>query len=1501
MSDKWNDLTFDIKTCTDCIPGPKVICRGNPEAKILIVGQAPGHEEAKQGKPFVGPAGQVLDKALASVGLTEKDVLITNPVFAWPRGPDDRLPTPAEIEHGHQHLLSMLELLKPGPVLIIALGAVAVRQFVNSPWGITRLSGQLQDGNNLLLPYPTFPIVHPAAILHNPSLQSAWDQAWRNLVPVLERLLHRDTEEEIKLTEQEWGPEQALTHLHVHSEYSKLDGHATIKELVREARRVGFRTLSLTDHGTLAGWISFYRQATEVGIKPILGVEAYLANSRANNADYMHLVMLAEDLAGYQTLIQLQSRASAEATGNKAILIWDDLEALNGKASGIVVLTGCTSGVVGKPALRNRPEDAKSNVERLMRIFGPTHVHLEVQGHAGWEPQLLVNEMCLQLAADLNLKLVATGDTHYVGHDGWEVQDIMLAIRDHQIIDYPGRFRYDIHDLWLKTTDEILEDLVASGLTEEQAQAAIANSRSIAESCNVEVPRGKNVLPKPPIPAGTDTNVFFRDIVEKGFQRRLPDKLIDSTYRERLAYELNLYESKGFVDYMLIVWDLVNWTKANGIATGPGRGSVAGSLVAYVLGITDVDPILHDIIMERFISEVRTDMPDIDLDFENEKRDVVVQHLQDTYGQNNVIRIGTDVRFKGRLVLRDIGRVMSIPREDIDPVSNAIIYRSGGDSRANYTIEDSFQQFEVCKRFDRKHPKVRQRAIQLEGRVHNYGTHASGVLLTPWTVTQWVPTEKRNGVLTTAWNMLDVEWLGLLKLDILGITGLSIMRVCLELVKERHNETPNLVAIPLNDLPTLAAFARRYTVGVFQFGSLGLQRLCERMFKARMRASARGVQLPNGGSASKGSKGLGGSGDSDDGAERTPIESVEAQGTQGVVHRNLQSPYPQGVSTNSGAISAPELPLTFEDLVALNTLHRPAMLNIGLHQEYVYRVEGVRPVVYLHPIQEKHLKNTYGIAMYQEQIMMICHELGGLTWEHVGLIRKIISKRQGVEIFSKARDQFVEGAVKNNCDPKIAAEIFTQMSHAGAYAFNRAHACAYTMLAYQQMWLKVHYPLEYHAALLACENVDEIKPAYIRSARIAGVTVLPPDVSRSKTAYSLDGDAIRCGLADIVNVGIAAATAITKKQPYTSFADFIIRIDRRLVHSRTVEHLIIAGAFRNLHRNTKALLAAWKEVTEQVTRKGLADAHRQRTLDGETAFLPSVMDRLRLLDLEEDFTPEEEEQLAHTVLRFPGAAHPIAAYADDLKLVHPSVGLIPINAVDTDTGHDSILVSGIVTAHNWKIEGLEGGMFREQDNRAASEDMEGHKYVHLNVEDGTDFILAHFDRKLYQKHKEALEQADGWPILAEGHVRAGTYKVVVSNFVRLDEWATKVRKGESLTPFERRLLRHPMLDTQPAPNGAKRIWHLAALWALGSRIRVLALPTWVKEYDKSWRVCLQDLRDGTVVSKSITVWSDAAQQFGEELRSGVPCLIDLLPSRDREDQWSVSLRHGCKVAYVGGT
>ncbi len=1641
-----------MKLCDECGPGPRAVARGNPEAHILLVGQAPGREEAHQGKPFVGPAGKVLDKALASVGLTEADVLITNPVFFWPRNPDDRTPTPDEVAHGRQHLDEIIEHMKPA--LIIPLGATAVKLFVDSPWGITKLSGQMQKNN-------VFPIIHPAAVLHNPAMTALWDQSWRNLIPVLQQIGARTVDEAPQ--EVPWGPEQPFVHLHNHSEYSKLDGHQTVDEMLREARRKGFRTIALTDHGTLAGWMAFYRGCEKYGVKPILGLEAYIAESR-NAREYMHLVLLAKNLAGYQALIKAQSQANIEQTASKPVIPWDDLIQLR---DNVIALTACTSGVFGKPTLRGETAKARQNVERLISLIGQGNVFLEVQPHPGWEPQRVVNVAAAELSPKMGVGMAATNDNHYVEPNGWETQDVMLALRDHVHLDMPDRNKYDIHDLYIKDVSSVMSGLVGSGLTDEQARKAVANALAIAALCNVKVPIGRNVLPKPRTPENVESNAFFKGLAWSGLEARRPEKVNDAAYRQRMEYELGLYESRGFVDYMLIVWELVNWAKSSGIATGPGRGSVSGSLVAFCLNVTDVDPIEHDVIMERFVSEVRTDMPDIDMDFQDNRREDVIKHLAEVYGSYNVVRLGTEIRSKGRLVLRDVARVLGIPKEEIDPVAGSVIYRSGGDARANYTIEDSFAQFEVAKKFDKKYPKVRKYAAGLEGRVRNYGTHASGIMVTPWPVTDWVPVERRGDFVCTAWTMEDAEYLGLLKLDVLGITGLNFVSTCLDLVEKRTGAKPDLGHLTLEDEATLQAFANRETVGVFQFGSLGLRRLCERLARAK-----------NG-------------------------------------------------------------KLTFSDLATLNTLHRPAMLNIGLHQEYVYRVAGSHQVAYEHPVMEKHLGSTFGIAMYQEQIMMICRELGGLSWEHVGLIRKIISKKQGVELFSKARDQFVAGAVANGCDREVATRIFNTISHAGcvsgdtqvrvpsangshdmyrtihdlyqkrqnwrtrkrpllmsmyddgrlrpnemiaavytgiqqtyrvktksghtihatkdhffltpdgmyplsdlapdsyvcvtdfkrpkrnykktglgpgrhglhgpvapdpwsptrrkkywrqrllaeigccercgskrylvlhhenedrednrrrnlhllckachqrqhrrsmrrytvgydsyfspissvtphrleptydiamaqpphdyvangfivhnSYAFNKAHAVGYSMLAYRQMWLKVHYPLEYHAALLMCETSEELKPEYIRSARRFGIKVVPPDINLSRADYGSDGEVIRCGLASIDGVGYAAAQAIVKGQPYDSFADLVVRVDRRLVHAKVIERLIKACTLKSLHPNTKALLESAKEIANEALRDGSALRGRQKTLDGSTAFVASLRDKLQMLVLNPEWSEQEEHVAMRSVLQFPGEEHPFVSYKPLLGMIDKANGLRSLSSVDFDKGEDNILVAGIVTRHNWKIEGLEGGAYRDVGEGS---DLEGHKYVHLNIEDDTDFLMAHFDKAMYQRYKDVLERPDGYPIVCEGHVRPAMSKVYVANFVVLEEWAAKVRGGEPLTAFERRLVRHPMSELKGwSVNSTCRVSQVRNLWALGLKVKVLAAPIWVREGEKVWQVLLQDINDDGPANLAVLVWPDAARQFGDELKSGLPLFVEVMPMQEN-DRWCVSGRHGCRVEYA---
>ena len=1409
LIDDWKAFLLDVKACEQCGPGPRAVFRGNPEAQILIVGQAPGRQEAKEGKPFVGPAGKQLDRALASVKLTEADVLITNPVFFWPQGAEgDRKPTTDELAHGMSHLRWIQEHMKLK--LIITLGDVACRQFVNSPWPISRLNGQLQEGN-------VFPIIHPAATLHQPQMLPLWEQAWRSLAPVLRRLfesgettgLSKDGMDigagaggialrETDLTTVPWGPEQPFIHLHNHTEYSRLDGHQTVEEMLQECRRKGYHSIAVTEHGTLAGWMAFYREAKRAEVKPILGLEAYIAKTRTAR-EYEHIVFIARDLEGYQGLIKLQSKASLDQAGHHPIIEWDELVQLKG----VYALTACTGGVFGKKFLRGDEDGAIANLKKLIGTFGKDRVFLEVQPHVGWEPQLLLNQGAVQWAGRLGIGLVATNDNHYVEPNGWEVQDIMMCIRDHTYLETPDRMKYDIHDLYIKDADSVKRGLVASGLSEEQAQRAMDNAVRIGDDCNIEVPRGTNVLPDLTWLKGEDMVEFFKARIQEGFAYRLSDKQDDAVYLERIRSETDIIIKKGFVKYMLLVWELVHWAREHGIMVSPGRGSVSGSLAAYCLGITSVDSVAQGTLMERFLSEFRTDEPDIDLDIEDARRHEAIQHLKDIYGDPNVVRLGTEVRAHGRMTLRDVGRVLGIAKPELDPVANAIVQRSGGDARFDYSIEDSFTQFDVCKRFDSKYPKVRKYASQLEGRIRGYSTHACGLLMTPWSVNDWVPLERRNGEIVSAWTLDDAKYLGLLKLDVLGITALNMFSVAKNLIEERRGVIIDPWKITFDDERVLAAFAARDTTGIFQFGSPGLKRLCEQLGRA------------------KGGK------------------------------------------------------LIFSDLAVLNTLHRPAMLNIGLHTEYVYRVAGRRPVTYEHPIMERLLKDTYGVAMYQESIMMICRELAGLSWAHVGDIRKIISKREGYEAFQKARDLFVNGAVKNGCDFAVAERIFNTISHSGSYAFNKSHAVGYATLAYWQMWLKVHYPTEYHAAILMCERDEGYRSEYIRSAWKSGIKFLWPDINKSDVGFTIEGDAIRIGLGAIDGVGPGAAKAALAGRPYKNIIDFVSRVERKIVNTRVTEHLVMGGAFKNLHPNTKGLLSVWKELTEEALKNG-SSTHRQMTLFGANAYVLGATERLGMLIFEEEFTPQEEYEMFRAAVSFPAESHPITSYVKELGLVDPTIGLHKLREIDTDQGCDDVVVAGIVTFHNWKIEGLEGGAYRE-----AGGGMEEHKYVHLNIEDETDFIMTHFDRFMYQQFKEQLEAPDGWPIICEGNVRPGMSKLYVQNFTDLDKWVKKLNDGQNMSAFEKRLRHHPMREY--AKLEGTRIWQLDSLWPMGVKVKVLALPVWVKASEKIWRICLQDINGSGPVSKQAIAWSSTFTKCGEELKSQLPLWLELAPMAENAE------------------
>lgn len=977
-----------------------------------------------------------------------------------------------------------------------------------------------------------------------------------------------------------------FVHLHTHSEYSLLDGAGRIKDLVRRAREMEMPALAITDHGVMYGVIDFYQAARQEGIKPVIGCEVYVAprsrhdrQPQQDSSPY-HLVLLAENNRGYSNLVQLVSRAYLEGFYYKPRV---DHELLAEYHEGLIALSSCLAGEVPALFLQGRPEEARQAAAFYREVFGPNNFFLELQDH-GLEEQRRVNPFLVELAGQAGLPLVVTNDAHYIYREQARVHDVLLCIQTGKILEDTNRLRFGSQEFYLKSPQQMQQ--LFPDLPE-----AWQNTRYIAERCQVDFQLGELHLPRYEVPDGDTLDSYLEKLCREGLERlSLAGR---PRYEERLNYELAVIRQMGFSGYFLIVWDLVHFAHSRGIITGPGRGSAAGSLVAYTLGITQIDPLEHDLLFERFLNPERVTMPDIDIDFCFERRGEVIDYLSQRYGADHVAQIITFGTMAARAAIRDVGRVMDIPLSDVDRVAKMVPNEVG------ITLERALEVNPELRAACEAEPRIAemvQIARALEGMPRHASTHAAGVVIAPEEITAYLPLQKNSdGSVTTQFPMHTIEELGLLKMDILGLRTLTVIGDALELVNSGREDKLAVADIPLDDPAAYDLLSSGESTGVFQLESAGMRSLLKSMQPDR-----------------------------------------------------------------------------FQDLVALVALYRPGPLGSGMVEDFIKRKRGEVEVAYLHASLEPILRDTYGVILYQEQVMRIASELAGFTLGEADLLRRAMGKKKP-EVLSAQRSHFLEGAAARGVNRETAARIFDLMEYFAGYGFNRSHSAAYALLAYQTAYLKAHYPNEFLAALLSSvmDNPDRL-PLYVDECRRLGVEVLPPDINASEAEFTVAPQGVRFGLAAVKNVGRGhIATILQARQhggPFRSLADFCSRVDLNQINKRVVESLIKCGACASLGGNRRQLLEALEECWRFGQR---AQTDRQR---GQASLFGLLEAAQPPLPAREEFSRRELLTMEKELLGVYISGHPAREYRDEMaRAVTHLIGELP----ELEDGA-SVTVGGIV-------------------------------------------------------------------------------------------------------------------------------------------------------------------------------------------------------------------------------
>ncbi len=954
-----------------------------------------------------------------------------------------------------------------------------------------------------------------------------------------------------------------FVHLHVHSEYSLLDAMCRIKELIQKCVEQKMPALALTDHGNLCGAIEFYKCATEHRIKPIIGCELYVApksrhiKTKEDGTKYYHLTVLARNETGYRNLVKLTSLGYVEGFYYKPRV---DKELLRRYHQGLILLSGCRSSEICRLIGQNKFESALEVAQEFRALVGPENFYIELQNHGQPEDNVR-NEQLVEIARRLDIPVVATNDVHYIAREDREAHDVLLNIQGDKTLADEDRRSYEGEEYYFKSYDEL------APLFEEWPEA-LENTVRIAEQCDLTLDFSKAHLPSFELPPGSrDAHEYLRALAYEGARARFGELSAEIT--ERLEYELSVIAQMGYSGYFLIVQDFVRFAKSRSIPVGPGRGSAAGSLVCYCLGITDINPLEYGLIFERFLNPARVSLPDIDIDFCMRRRDEVIRYVEEKYGRERVAQIVTFDKMKARSVVRDVARVLGFAYSDADKIAKLIPFGK--------TLDEALEGVSELQRRYGADPQVRRLldvARKLEALARNAATHAAGVVITPGEVTDFAPLLRiSDGSVRTQYTMKDLETIGLLKIDFLGLRNLTAIDDTLQSIKKLTGEEIDLKRIPLDDPDVYALLQQGRTRGVFQLEGTGITALVQRL-----------------------------------------------------------------------------KPTEFRDLIAILALYRPGPLESGMANDYIERKHGRQPVTYPHPDLQGVLEETYGLPIYQDQLLLMARTLAGFSLAEADILRVAVGKKKK-DVMDKMRARFIEGCVQNGITRAKAEELFADIEKFARYGFVKAHSTAYALISYWTAYLKVKYPTCYLAALLTSVsgNTDKIAE-YIQECRELGITVMPPDINESDADFTpLPNKQIRFGLGAIKNVGSATVHAILAARqrggPFRNFADFCRRVPSGALNREVLESLIKCGAFDRF--GTRKGLLAQVETGLALA----AQVHRERKSGQKSFFADEELSMGCPIDGHEEFAQSELLRFEKELLGLYVSGHPLEHLRERLELL----------------------------------------------------------------------------------------------------------------------------------------------------------------------------------------------------------------------------------------------------------
>ncbi|MCC6503128.1 MAG: DNA polymerase III subunit alpha [Deltaproteobacteria bacterium] len=1067
-----------------------------------------------------------------------------------------------------------------------------------------------------------------------------------------------------------------FVHLHLHTQYSLLDGAIRPEALIAFAKEHRMPAIAVTDHGNLFGAVEFYQKAMAKGVKPIIGCEVYVApgartdKTAVKGEHAFHLVLLVKNAKGYQNLCKLLTRAYTEGFYYKPRV---DKELLTAYNEGLIALSACLHGEVAYNLGNGQIDTAEKAALEYRTIFNNRRFYLEIQ-HNGIPEQEVVNKRLMELGKKLDIPLVATNDCHYLKKEDARVHDVLLCIQTGTTVNATNRMKFSTEEFYVKTPEEMNEAF-------KDTPEAISNTIEIAERCNFELNLGKNFLPEFPLPPGETLESVIDAKAKAGLEHRLAAMGkagldVDSLkwqYYDRLEKELKVIKGMGFPGYFLIVTDFIDYAKSKDIPVGPGRGSAAGSLVAYSLGITNIDPIKYNLLFERFLNPDRISLPDIDIDFCFEKRDEVIKYVTQKYGSDKVTQIITFGQMKAKACIRDVGRALDIPYGDVDRIAKLV------PNTLNITIEDALKQEAKLREMYEKDPRVKElidTAIALEGLPRHASTHAAGVVISNKPLDEYLPLYKqqKEDSITTQYTMKDVEKIGLVKFDFLGLKTLTVIDKTVKLVKQNRGVALDIENLPLDDAATYALVAEGNSNGVFQLESSGMKELLRKL-----------------------------------------------------------------------------KPTVFEDMVAAVALYRPGPLQSGMVDDFINRKHKRTAIVYEVPQLKGILENTYGVMVYQEQVMEIAKVLAGYTPGDADVLRKAMGKKSAEEMVIQ-RNKFLEGAKKNKIDQKKAEKIYDLMAKFAGYGFNKSHSAAYAMISYQTAYLKAHYNVEFMAALLGSDmgNTDQVVK-YINECKDTGIAVDPPDVNESSMEFKVSGNRIRFALAAVKNVGGSAIQEMLaereKDGKFTSLLEFLSRIDSRKVNKKVIESLIKCGAF-DFTKEKRAQLMAELDPTMEAAQSMQRDkeAGQSSLFDAfGTGSKPSASPSINAPRVSE-WSDKELLSYEKETLGFYLSSHPLTGHKRELDLY-----AVHIESLIEKNNEDEVTIGGIIT-------GLKEIMTKKGDRMAF-----------VTIEDLTGSVEAVIFSDLYKKVRDLVTSDHVLLVSGKLDKEEEAVKLMASSIIPIEE------------------------------------------------------------------------------------------------------------------------------------